>query len=61
MAYESLEEHSKIMESHRNATGYIGLDRMASGLHADELIILAARPSVPEDCFRLNIAKNVDG
>ena len=41
------------------ATGYIGLDRMTSGLHADELIILAARPSVGKTAFVLNIAKNV--
>ena len=40
-------------------TGYIDLDRMTSGLHSDELIILAARPSVGKTAFVLNIAKNV--
>lgn len=40
-------------------TGYIELDRMTSGLHADELIILAARPSVGKTAFVLNIAQNV--
>jgi len=44
-AYESLEERAKNNgEVTGIATGYIGLDRMTSGLHADELIILAAPP-----------------
>ena len=59
-AYASLEERSKNNgEVTGIATGYIGLDRMTSGLHADELIILAARPSVGKTAFVLNIAKNV--
>lgn len=59
-AYESLEERSKNNgEVTGIATGYIGIDRMTSGLHADELIILAARPSVGKTAFVLNIAKNV--
>ena len=59
-AYTSLEERSKNNgEVTGIATGYIGLDRMTSGLHADELIILAARPSVGKTAFVLNIAKNV--
>ena len=59
-AYESLEERSKNNgEVTGIATGYIGLDRMTSGLHADELIILAARPSVGKTAFVLNTAKNV--
>lgn len=59
-AYESLEERSKNNgEVTGIATGYIVLDRMTSGLHADELIILAARPSVGKTAFVLNIAKNV--
>ena len=59
-AYESLEERSKNNgEVTGIATGYIGLDRMTSGHHADELIILAARPSVGKTAFVLNIAKNV--
>ena len=59
-AYASLEERSKNNgEVTGIATGYIGLDRMTSGFHADELIILAARPSVGKTAFVLNIAKNV--
>ena len=46
-AYLSLEERMKNTgEITGIPTGYIDLDRMTSGLHSDELIILAARPSV---------------
>lgn len=40
-------------------TGYIDLDKMTTGLHAEELIILAARPAVGKTAFVLNIAQNV--
>lgn len=40
-------------------TGYIDLDRMTSGFQPDQLIILAARPSVGKTAFALNIAQNV--
>lgn len=39
--------------------GYQQLDRMTTGLHADELIILAARPAMGKTAFVLNIAQNV--
>lgn len=41
------------------ATGYPELDKMTTGLHADELIILAARPAVGKTAFALNIAQHV--
>lgn len=41
------------------STGYHHLDQMTSGLHADELIILAARPGVGKTAFALNVAQNV--
>ena len=41
------------------ATGYIELDKMTTGLHPGELIILAARPAVGKTAFALNIARNV--
>ncbi len=41
------------------ATGYIELDRMTTGLHDEELIIIAARPAVGKTAFALNIAQNV--
>ncbi|MDD6416334.1 MAG: replicative DNA helicase [Lactobacillus porci] len=40
-------------------TGFKGLDEMTTGLHEDELIILAARPGVGKTSFAMNIAKNV--
>ncbi|WP_429971707.1 replicative DNA helicase [Fructilactobacillus sp. Tb1] len=41
------------------ATGYVELDKMTTGLHPGELIILAARPAVGKTAFALNIARNV--
>jgi len=40
-------------------TGYPDLDKMTSGLHGSELIILAARPAVGKTAFALNVAQNV--
>src|SRR5699024_3550844 len=40
-------------------TGYYHLDEITSGLHADELIILAARPGVGKTAFALNVAQNI--
>mgnify|MGYP001851610650 CR=1 FL=1 len=40
-------------------TGYKQLDEMTTGLHKDELVILAARPAVGKTAFALNIAQNV--
>ncbi|KRL62949.1 replicative DNA helicase [Lactobacillus psittaci] len=39
------------------ATGFINLDKMTTGLHDDELIILAARPGVGKTAFALNVAQ----
>lgn len=41
------------------STGYKALDSMTSGLHEDELIILAARPGVGKTAFALNVAQNI--
>lgn len=40
-------------------TGYPQLDKMTTGLHPDELIIIAARPAMGKTAFVLNIAQNV--
>lgn len=40
-------------------TGWSELDRMTSGLHENQLIILAARPAMGKTAFALNLATNV--
>ncbi|WP_342375040.1 replicative DNA helicase [Myxococcus stipitatus] len=40
------------------STGYIDLDNQLTGLHAGELIILAARPGVGKTSFAMNMAVN---
>jgi len=40
-------------------TGFTDLDRLTGGLHASELVILAARPSMGKTAFAMNIAENV--
>ncbi|MEN2766807.1 replicative DNA helicase [Ornithinibacillus xuwenensis] len=40
-------------------TGYRDLDRITSGFQRNDLIIVAARPSVGKTAFALNIAQNV--
>ena len=39
-------------------TGFIDFDKLTSGLHENELIIIAARPGVGKTAFALNIAVN---
>lgn len=41
------------------ATGFSELDRMTAGFQRNDLIIVAARPSVGKTAFALNIAQNV--
>lgn len=40
-------------------SGFTDLDQMTGGLHASELIILAARPSMGKTAFAMNIAEHV--
>ena len=40
-------------------TGYTDFDRMTSGLHPGELLILAARPAMGKSAFALNLANQV--
>ena len=58
--FENLEVRSQ-QTSHITgiATGYPELDKMTTGLHEEELIILAARPAVGKTAFALNIAQNI--
>lgn len=41
------------------STGFIDLDKMTAGFQRNDLIIVAARPSVGKTAFALNIAQNV--
>jgi replicative DNA helicase len=41
------------------STGYIKLDEMTGGMHAGDLFILAARPSMGKTALALNIAQHV--
>ncbi len=40
-------------------TGYYDLDKVTSGLHANELIIIAARPAMGKTAMAVNLAVNV--
>lgn len=40
-------------------TGWIDIDRITTGLHSNELIIIAARPAMGKTAFALNLATNV--
>ncbi len=58
--FESLERRSQQTSDITGiATGYPDLDHMTTGLHEEELIILAARPAVGKTAFALNIAQNI--
>lgn len=41
------------------STGFIEFDRMTSGLHPAEMIVIAARPSMGKTAFAMNIAEHV--
>ena len=69
-SFASLSEITKEVKevSERNAnkqgitglmTGYKNLDELSAGLQPEELIILAARPSMGKSAFAMNVAMNV--
>lgn len=59
-AFERVEELSKLKKDVVGLpTGYVQLDKLTTGFHPDQLIIVAARPSVGKTAFALNIAQNV--
>ena len=41
------------------STGFIEFDRMTSGLHPSEMIVIAARPSMGKTAFAMNVAEHV--
>ncbi|HHX6071757.1 TPA: replicative DNA helicase [Streptococcus pyogenes] len=58
--YEALEARSKQTSNVTGLpTGFRDLDKITTGLHPDQLVILAARPAMGKTAFVLNIAQNV--
>src|SRR3989442_4125678 len=41
------------------STGFVEFDRMTSGMHPAEMIVIAARPSMGKTAFAMNIAEHV--
>ncbi|MGY3714904.1 replicative DNA helicase [Sutcliffiella cohnii] len=59
-AYDNIEAmHNQKGEVTGIPTGFSELDRMTAGFQRNDLIIVAARPSVGKTAFALNIAQNV--
>jgi len=59
-AYDNIEIlHNRKGDVTGIPTGFIELDRMTAGFQKNDLIIVAARPSVGKTAFALNIAQNV--
>ena len=56
VAQKALENKSEITGI---PTGFYDLDKVTSGLHAGEMIIIAARPGMGKTAFALNIAQYV--
>ena len=62
-----LDTHMQIVETRSQtdgfvtglSTGFVGLDKITTGLHEGNLIILAARPAMGKTALALNIAKYV--
>ncbi|CIO22470.1 replicative DNA helicase [Streptococcus pneumoniae] len=62
-----LDTHMQIVETRSQtdgfvtglSTGFVGLDKITTGLHEGNFIILAARPAMGKTALALNIAKHV--
>jgi replicative DNA helicase len=62
-----LDTHMQIVETRSQtdgvvtglSTGFVGLDKITTGLHEDNLIILAARPAMGKTALALNIAQYI--
>ncbi|MFD0674467.1 replicative DNA helicase [Cohnella sp. GCM10027633] len=57
-------ERVEFLYNHKGGTtgipsGFVDLDKMTAGFQRNDLIILAARPSVGKTAFALNVAQNV--
>jgi replicative DNA helicase len=63
LVMEAIEQIEKLYENRGSVTGlptgFVELDRMTSGLHPAEMIVIAARPSMGKTAFAMNIAEHV--
>ncbi len=63
LVMEAIERIEKLYENRGSvtglSTGFVELDRMTSGLHAAEMIVIAARPAMGKTAFAMNIAEHV--
>lgn len=53
------ERSQKVGDVTGTSTGFTNFDQITTGLHEDNLIIIAARPAMGKTAFALNIAQNV--
>src|SRR5213079_833207 len=60
---EAIESIEKLYERRGGitgiSTGFVEFDRMTSGLHPSEMIVIAARPSMGKTALAMNIAEHV--
>jgi replicative DNA helicase len=60
---EAIEQIERLYENRGSVTGlptgFVELDRMTSGLHPAEMIVIAARPSMGKTALAMNIAEHV--
>lgn len=63
LAMEALDAIEKMFQNRGALTGlpsgFANLDQMTNGLHAGEMIVIAARPSMGKTAFAMNIAEHV--
>ncbi len=63
LAMEALDNIEKLFQNRGAltglASGFAGLDTMTNGLHAGEMIVIAARPSMGKTALAMNIAEHV--
>jgi replicative DNA helicase len=63
LVMEAIEQIEKLYENRGSVTGlptgFVELDRMTSGLHPAEMIVIAARPAMGKTAFAMNIAEHI--
>jgi replicative DNA helicase len=63
LVMEAIEQIEKLYENRGSVTGlptgFIEFDKMTSGLHGSEMVVIAARPSMGKTALAMNIAEHV--